>query len=58
MKKDRILDYTLSLLAMSDDKLSHEYMDIMPDKKNEIEKLQIKHEMAKRFFTRWAKLKK
>ena len=54
MKKDRILNYTLSLRVMSDDKLSHEYMDIMSDKKNEIEKLQIKHEMAKRFFTRWA----
>lgn len=50
----KILYFAKFLSEMSDAMLCDEYMAMMADRKNEIEKKQIRHEMAKRFFKQWA----
>jgi len=54
-KLSPILEYALSLQAMSDNKLANEYMALLAGKKTEIDRTLIKHEMSKRFFKQWAK---
>ena len=50
----KILCFAKFLSIMSDAMLCDEYINMMAGKKNEIEKQQIKDEMAKRFFKQWA----
>ncbi len=54
---DPISKYAFTLSKMSATELCKEYIETMADRKNPIEKIQIKHEMAKRFFTTWANKK-